>query len=148
MGLIDDVGAGPVGLDTAIFIYFIEEHPTFLPLVEPLFDAIDGGHLEAVTSELTLLEVLVVPYGADDVELAGRYETLLTNSRGLRTLPLERALLRAAARLRSLARIKTPDALQVAAALSAGCTAFITNDRTLPAGLGLDVLELADYRRG
>jgi len=37
MGLMADVGRGPVGVDTAIFIYFIEEHPRFLPLVEPLF---------------------------------------------------------------------------------------------------------------
>jgi len=32
-----DLGGGPVGADTAIFIYFIGEHPRFLPLVEPLF---------------------------------------------------------------------------------------------------------------
>ena len=29
---MDDVGLGPVGIDTAIFIYYIEEHPgTSLP---------------------------------------------------------------------------------------------------------------------
>lgn len=44
------------------FIYFIEEHPIYLPLVEPLFEAIDAGELEAVTSSLTLLEVLVIPF--------------------------------------------------------------------------------------
>jgi hypothetical protein len=35
MGLMADLGGGPVGVDTAVFIYFIEEHPQFLPLVEP-----------------------------------------------------------------------------------------------------------------
>jgi hypothetical protein len=29
--LIEDIGAGPVGLDTTIFIYLIEEHPRFFP---------------------------------------------------------------------------------------------------------------------
>jgi len=33
LGLIDDIGDGPVGLDTVIFVYFIEEHPRFLPLL-------------------------------------------------------------------------------------------------------------------
>ena len=33
MGLMADLGRGPVAVDTAIFIYFIEEQPRFLPLV-------------------------------------------------------------------------------------------------------------------
>jgi hypothetical protein len=72
MGLIADLGGGPVGVDTAIFIYFIEEHPRFLPLVEPLFSEVDEGRKELITSALTLLEILVVPYGSRDHLLAGR----------------------------------------------------------------------------
>lgn len=48
-GQMEDIGAGPVGLDTAVFIYFIEEHPRFLRLVEPVFAALDAGRLEGVT---------------------------------------------------------------------------------------------------
>ena len=62
MGLIDDIHPQPVALDTAIFIYFIEEDVSFLELVKPIFQAIDDGTLQAVTSTLALLEVLVVPY--------------------------------------------------------------------------------------
>ena len=50
MGLIDDLKPGPVALDTQIFIYFIEEQGRFLPLVKPLFEAIDRGDLVGVTS--------------------------------------------------------------------------------------------------
>jgi hypothetical protein len=50
VGLIEDIGRGPVGLDTAVFIYFIEEHPSYLPLVEPVFAAIDSGPLRGLTS--------------------------------------------------------------------------------------------------
>ena len=71
MGLMADLGGGPVGADTAIFIYFIEEHPRFLPLVEPLFREVSAGRKELVTSALTLLEVLVVPYRSGD-QSAGR----------------------------------------------------------------------------
>ena len=35
MGLITDVGAGAVALDTSVFIYFIEEEPRFLPHILP-----------------------------------------------------------------------------------------------------------------
>jgi hypothetical protein len=50
VGLIEDLAPGPAALDTAIFIYFIEEDKRFLPLVKPLFEAIDHGKLQAVTS--------------------------------------------------------------------------------------------------
>jgi predicted nucleic acid-binding protein len=53
--------------------------------------------------------------------------------------------LRAAAQLRAALSIKTPDALQVAAALSVNATAYVTNDRKLPPVPGLSVLQLADF---
>lgn len=145
MGLMEEIGRGPVGLDTAAFIYFIEEHPQFLPLVEPIFAAIDAGLLEGVTSGVTLLETLVTPYRAGNRSLAERYEALLTRSRGIRLLDLQRPLLRAAAQLRASVQVKTPDALQLAAALATNCAVYITNDRNLPRVQGLRVLQLRDY---
>src|SRR5690606_6719784 len=97
VGLTEEVGTGPVALDTAIFIYLIEEHPTYLPAVRPLFEGADRGELEIVTSAITLLEVLVVPYRAGNLPLAARYEALLTRSRGVRLIDLDRTQLRAAA---------------------------------------------------
>jgi predicted nucleic acid-binding protein len=140
-----DVGRGAVGLDTVVFIYFIEEHPKFLPLIEPLFKQADEGRRELITSALTLLEVLVVPYRAGNRLLADRYEALLTRSRGIRVADLTREQLLAAAQLRAVTGVKTPDALQLVAALTAGCTTFLTNDRRLPTIPGLRVLQLASY---
>ena len=145
MGLIEDIAPGPVALDTAIFIYFIEEHQQFLPLVEPVFVAMDAGSLEGVTSGLTLLETLVVPYRAGNITLAERYEVLLTQRRGIRLIDLDRALLRVAAPLRAGFRVATPDALQLAAAVVTDCVAYLTNDRTLPNVRGLRTLQLRDY---
>lgn len=142
MGLSEVLGAGPVALDTAVFIYLVEENPRWLGAVEPIFTAIADGHLRAVTSELTLLEVLVVPYRVGHETLAADYESLLTQSRGLDLVPLDRPLLRAAARLRAATSVKTPDAIQLAAALVTGCTAFVTNDRALPSLPGLRVVQL------
>ena len=81
MGLIDDLGPGSVAVDTAAFIYFIEESPDFLSIVTPLFQDADEGRRELITSAVTLLEVLVVPYRAGDHTLAERYEALVTRSR-------------------------------------------------------------------
>jgi predicted nucleic acid-binding protein len=142
VGLIDRIGPGRVAVDTAIFIYFIEEHPTYLPVVSPLFEQADQGVRELVTSSVTLLELLVVPYRTGD-RLAARYEALLTHSRGIRLVDITRAQIHAAAQLRALTRVRTPDALQLAAALESRCGAFITNDRRLPAIPGLRVVDLA-----
>ena len=116
MGLIDDLKPGPVALDTQVFIYFIEESKQYLPRVKPLFEAIDQGSLPASTSGLTLMEVLVVPYQTGNISLADRYEALLTRSRGLRFIDVDRPLLKAAAQLRAAFKLKPPDAIQVAAA--------------------------------
>jgi predicted nucleic acid-binding protein len=146
LALIDDVGTGPVGVDTAAFIYFIEENERYLQLVAPLFAAADTGRFELVASALTLLEVLVVPYRAGNIELAERYEAVLTRSRGVRMVDLSRDHLRLAAQLRAATGIATPDALQLSAALASRCSAFITNDRRVPAVPGLRIIQLDAYR--
>ena len=145
MGLRAAVGAGPVALDTAPFIYFIEDHPRFGPQVERLLVDADRGARLVVTSALTLLEVLVLPYRAGDVALAERYEAVLSRSRGVRLVEVDHAQLRTAAQLRAAYRVRTPDALQLSAALTQRCTAFVTNDRALPRVPGLRILQLADF---
>ncbi len=146
MGLIREIGDGPLALDTVVFIYFIEEHPRFLPLLDPVFSSIDEGHLPATASSLTLLEVLVVPYRAGNDPLAERYEQILMRSRGLHLIDLDRTQLRAAAHLRALhPGLRTPDAIQISAALSGGCSALLTNDRDLPEIPGLRILQLEDF---
>ena len=146
MGLIDDLGPGLVAVDTAIFIYLIEEHPIYLPLILPLFEQADQGKRTLVTSALTLLEVLVVPYRRLNARLAQRYEILLTRSRGVRMVEISRDHLRTAAQWRALAAVRTPDALQLACAAGSGCKVFLTNDRQLPELPDLRVVNLDRYR--
>jgi predicted nucleic acid-binding protein len=145
VGLIEDLKPGPVALDTQVFIYFIEEERRFLPLVKPLFEAIDRGEFVGVTSGLTLMEVLVVPYRSGNFALAEGYESLLTNSRGLRFIDVDRRLLKAAAQLRATFKLGPPDAIQVAAALVSDCKSFLTNDRRIPAIPSLKILQMKHY---
>lgn len=145
MGLIASLPEGPVAIDTAIVIYLMERNETYLPVVRPVFAAADRGGLELVTSAVTLLEVLVVPYRAGDADLAARYEALLTRSRGLTLVDLDRPLLRAAAQLRAVHGVRTPDALQLAAALTRRCGCFLTNDRRMPELPTLPVVQLREF---
>jgi len=143
--LNDVLGRGPVAVDTALFIYLIEEHPRFLAAVRPLFESASRGRIVLVTSAVTLLEVLVVPFRAGNLPLAARYEALLTRSRGVQLVDLDRQQLRAAAQLRAGFRVRTPDALQIAAALTARCPAMVTNDRDFPHVAGLEIIQLGDH---
>lgn len=86
-----------------------------------------------------------MPYRHGDRALADRYEALLTRSRGLTLVDLDRSLLRAAARLRASHGIKPPDALQVAAGLRMRCGSLLTNDRRIPSPSNLPVFQLNDH---
>ena len=133
-----------IGLDTALFIYYIEDHPQWAPRVAPIFEGFDRGDFQAFTSELTLLETLVQPYRSGDRAMGSAYEHLLTRSRGLTLVPIDRQTLRSAALLRARFPIRTPDALQLTAALDQWCHAFVTNDRRLPKLDRMRIIQLSE----
>jgi predicted nucleic acid-binding protein len=111
-----------------------------------MMERLAGSRTIAYESAVPLLEVLVVPYRAGNLDLAARYEAYLSQSRGLRMVEIGRPQIRIAAQLRAHhPSIRTPDALQIAAALSAGCSCFVTNDRDLPAVPALRILKLRSY---
>lgn len=130
-----------VGLDTAPLIYFIEENPVYIEAVRPFFEAMDRGDFTVVTSTVTLLEVLVHPLRGKNKELAAEYRDILLNSK-LMTLEVSNVISEQAARLRAAHNIRTPDAIQISAALNAGATHFFTNDVRLPEIPFIKVLSL------
>lgn len=134
-----------MAIDTAIVVYFAERNERYIDVIRPLFEAADRGEVRLVTSAITLLEVLVVPYRAGDAVLARRYEELLSWSRGVTLVDVRRPVLRAAAQLRAVHGVRTPDAIQLAAGLTERCGCFLTNDRRLPDLPTLPVLQLADH---
>ncbi len=81
MGKLESLIAGRViAFDTAPLIYYIEENPTYLPVVEELFESIDVGTVQGLTSVLTLLEVLVRPLRDREENIADKYRMILTSS--------------------------------------------------------------------
>ena len=122
-------GVERLAIDSAPIIYFIEENPRYLALVEVVFERIAAGSLTAVTSAITLTEVLTLRQGRH--EIADSYTELLLGAEHFSTVSLDAAIGAAAAELRARHGIRTPDALQIACAIAAGCDAFLTNDKDL-----------------
>ncbi len=135
-----------VGVDTSPLIYFIEENPTYLETVRPFFEAMDRGEFSVVTSVVTLLEVLVHPFGCEDMKLAQQYRDILLNAEGLTTILLSHDIAEEAARLRAAYSIRTPDAILIATAIHEGASFFLTNDARLPSIPGLKILMVDELK--
>ncbi len=142
MGWIEDLQGKVVGLDTAPLIYYIERNSLYVDRLRPFFQAVDRGEISVVTSIITLTETLVHPLRNGKKDLADRYRNILLHTKGLTTLLLSADIAEEAAQLRALYNIRTPDSIQMATAIKAGATFFLTNDTRLPSSPRLQVLIL------
>jgi len=144
MGWLTNLYGTTVGLDTAPLIYFVEEHPAYLRIVDPFFEAMGRGDIQVVTSTLTLAEVLVHPHKRGDRSLVDQYSLMLLDTENLETLPVSSEIADQAARIRAAHGVKTPDSIRLATALAGKATAFLTNDGDLQAPPGLRRIVLDD----
>jgi len=131
-----------------VFIYHLQDHPTYASLTQTIFEAWENGRNSGVTSVITVLEVLVKPKREGNLEAARDYQELLTTYPNLRILDVDLAVAGLAADLRAKYLIRTPDALQIAAVLHAGASGFITNDERLKqvSEAGIEIVLLDDLR--
>jgi len=135
-----------IGLDTSIFIYFLEDNERYGPLAQITINGIEKGKWQGVTSTITLMEITVRPWQLGREAAAREYEAILVHFPNLSIVDVDRNVARAAAQLRVKYNVSPPDALQVAASLSFGAKAFLTNDRRLSSLQELiDVLVLDDF---
>lgn len=143
--LIDSISGKLVAIDTAPFIYYIEEDPKYFSVVDVLFDAVDSDISRCVTSVLTLQEVLVQPLRQDRPDLAIKYGEILKNSLNISLLEIGPAIAERAAGLRAKYRwLRAPDAFQIATGLESGAQLIVTNDTKWKVVEELPVLTLED----
>lgn len=135
---------GTIYVDTNAVIYRVERVEPIYSAALPLWVALDECQRQLCTSELTLLESLVKPFRERKPELADLFRELLLGTIGMTCLPIDRAILETAARLRADHRLKTPDSIHAATALESGCSLFVTNDPEFRKVPGLDVAVLSD----
>ena len=124
-------------VDTAPFIYMLEDHPTLAPRFVGLFEAERRGELTIAITPVTVAELLVGPLKAGQDGLARRYEREL---QAYALVPIDAMLAAQAARLRVRYGLRLPDALQLAAALEIGASAVVTHDRDFAAVDGIQVI--------
>jgi predicted nucleic acid-binding protein len=120
-----------IGLDTNLFIYFLEDHLRYGAWCASLFDRIERGHNPAVTYTITLLELLVQPYREQKEDLAQKIFALTSSYPRIEWVPVSMDLADQAAELRARYRLSTPDAIQLATAIGYRATRFYGNDRGL-----------------
>lgn len=134
-----------IALDTAPFIYFFEEHPAYLPFLKLLFEANKSGELLFITSVITLTEVLVFPFREKRFDLVEVYTNALQASKGINIVAVRADVALKAAQLRADWSFRTPDALQLATAITSHADFFLTNDKALTTLPDIEVLLLQDY---
>ncbi|HEX9867783.1 MAG TPA: PIN domain-containing protein [Candidatus Tectomicrobia bacterium] len=125
-------------------IYYVEEKRTYVAKMDAIIAAIEDSPIEAVSSVITLTEVLTHPLKVGNARLVHEYRNILLNSRRFRLLPITSQIAESAADLRARYNLRTPDALHVAAGIDARCDAFLTNDAGIKRVTEITVLVLAE----
>ncbi len=131
-----------VGADSMVFIYHLENHPRYSPLTEMIFGQWEIGKTRGITSVISLGEILVRPLRDGSRRIAEEYRRLLLSFPHLSVVDVDRHVAVRAADLRAGYGLRTPDAMQIAAALRHGATGFISNDETVKRVRDMEVLLL------
>lgn len=133
-----------IGLDTMVFIYHFEENKIYSPLTFSIFESLEKGNFNAITSILTLLEILVKPKRENNLILTERYKILFETFPNLQVKTINKNIADVASSLRANYNINTPDAIQVATSLEAQADVFITNDTSLKKITEIKVMLLSE----
>lgn len=129
-------------IETAPLIYYVEEHPTYIAKMDVVVTTVENTSIEAVSSVITLTEVLNQPIKVGNTKLEQDYRNILVNSGSYRLVPVNVQIAEMAADLRARYGLRTPDALHVASAIVSGCDSFLTNDLGIKRVTELRVLVL------
>ncbi len=144
MGLKALTEGSLVYLDTCILIYLVEGYPPLQDVLRKLWNETKEEAIGTLTSQLSILETLVLPVREKDEGLVKRYEALYSTSR---IVYASISILRHAAHLRARhPSLRTPDAIHLATALEQGCHVFLTHDKRMPSVGNLHIVALADLK--
>lgn len=124
-------------LDANVFIYAVEGDPEIADPLHKLFELFRGRRETAVTSDLTLAEVLA----RATVVRRRSYLSLIVWSQIFELQPVSREVLIETAEYRRKAGMpKLPDAIHVVTAIRSGCRTILSADSRLKLPEGFSVL--------
>ena len=135
-----------VYLDSNVFISAYENNGARSDHAWWLLHSIEDGEFIAVTSEITLAEVLVRPVEERDYALSRQYQDVISPAEYLEVSKVTRPILLEAAALRSVRRaLRLPDAIHVASARLSGCRHIVSDDQRLTSTPGLELVHLGPH---
>jgi predicted nucleic acid-binding protein len=135
-----------VYLDSNVFITAMETPGAHSDHAWWIIDAIDDGTIAAVTSEITIAEVLVKPIQLGDSAIITAYEEMIAPSSYFEVLPVRRDILIGAAQLRARrSSIRLPDAIHLATAQASSCSYMVSDDQRLLAIDGLKLVAVTPF---
>jgi predicted nucleic acid-binding protein len=109
-------------------IYQLEANARNLALADSVFAWVERAGHEAVTSIITMMELLLPSYRDHDENRIDEFYGLLSTYPNLQRIAPDLKAADITARIRAAHKLRTPDALQAATAIQANATGFITND--------------------
>jgi predicted nucleic acid-binding protein len=144
MGELVLPASGSVYLDANGFIYSVERIEPYCTILDRLWQATKDQQVMVITSELTLLEVMVKPLKTQNTALIAAFNAILRDSPDVQMVSITQSVLEEAAMLRATLNLKTPDALHAATAIQQKCSLFVTNDKGFKQITGLPVTVLSE----
>lgn len=134
-----------VALDTSVFIYELDDNPHYGEAARAVFEWILRPGHAAVTSTITMTEVLVGPYKVGDEIRAAALLGLLSQYPHLEWIVPDLKIADAAAQFRARYKLRTVRALQAATAVESGATCLVGNDASFRRLTEIEILLLDDY---
>ena len=135
-----------VYVDTNILIYLFEGFPEYRHLIQEIADCVDNGEITLFTGEITIAEIMVMPFKKNDKNLIRLYTEALKNKDFITLIPTTQDVYLKTAFLRAtFPKMKTLDSIQVASAIEGNTDVFITNDTGIKTPNEIEGLLLKDF---
>lgn len=116
--------------DTMLFVYLLEDNPTYSPRVRSLLSRSHRRRDSLCTSYLALGEIMAGVEKSQNTRAAPPVRDALVEM-GFSFLPFDGDAVSPFSKLRAQMRLKAPDAIHLACAASAGIDLFLTGDKQL-----------------
>lgn len=140
-------GRRGVVLDTMVWIYLFEDHPTYAEVCARLVQEAENGTFAGLITPVSAGEILVKPLQNRRADIAERYRMALGNLVNIAVCPLDGDVGFMAGALRAKYNLPLPDVLQAAMALKETPATLITNDKALKKIVEVNVILLDDLAK-
>ena len=130
-----------VALDSNLFIYHFEGNDEFAPYTKKIFAKMAIGRLKAVTSIVSLLEILSLPAPPSAI---ARLENAFMETPSLEIVDVDKEIVSYAVKVRRNYGFRLPDCIHLATAKLHKVQVFISNDSQLKRFEGVRVFMLKE----